>query len=85
MPCNPPGSLSGQVRTPEMTSQCRLGEDLEVEFFVELGQFLAGGGGERLRRHDGEDAVVAVGVVAQGLAQWRGHQRGVACQVCLCG
>ena len=37
-----------------------------------------GGGGEQLRRHRGEDAIVAEGVLAQRVHELGGHEGGIA-------
>jgi len=54
------------------------GEDFEVELLVELGEIALSGHREQFGGHGGEHAVVASGVIAQGLSQlWR-HEARVA-------
>src|ERR1700693_6343214 len=53
-------------------------KDLQVELLIELWSFALGRGAQELGAHRGEDAVVAGGMIAQGVAQLRGHERGVA-------
>ena len=52
-------------------------EDLQITFLAELRSAL-GGGAQQCGAHGGEDAVVAGGVIAQGLVQLHRHERGVA-------
>ena len=56
----------------------RWSEDLEVEFFIELGSFGVGCGGEKLSREAREDAEVSESVFGKGRDELRGHERGVA-------
>ena len=55
-----------------------LSEDLEVEFFIEYGDVALSRAHEQLCGHGDKDAVVAHGVVAQGVAQLLGHEVGIA-------
>ena len=56
----------------------RFGKHIEVEFLVEHRSFALDGCTQELSGHGGEDAVVAGGVIAEGLAKLRGHEAGVA-------
>jgi len=53
-------------------------EDLEEELLVELGELAARGVGEELGGEVGEHAVVAHGVIGEGLGERWGEQQGVA-------
>src|ERR1035438_414815 len=53
-------------------------EHLEVEFFVEHGDFGLGGAHEQVSGHADEDAVVAGGVVTEQMSQLLGHEASVA-------
>ena len=53
-------------------------EDLQVELFVEHGEVTLGRGHEQLGGHADAEAVVAGGVIDQGMAELWGHQAGVA-------
>ena len=48
-----------------------LGEDLQVEFFIEHGDVTLRGAHQQLGGHGDKDAVVAGGVITQGVAQRR--------------
>ena len=53
-------------------------EDVEEELLVELGELVACGVGEDLGGHVGQDAVVAHGVVGEGVGERWGEQAGIA-------
>jgi hypothetical protein len=55
-----------------------LGKHIQVQLLIELREFTLGTHGQQFCGHGGEDAVVAGGVIAQGMAQLRGHQTGIA-------
>ena len=53
-------------------------ENLEEELLVELRKFAADGVIEECGGHIGEHAIVAHGVIGEGLGEFRGKQCGVA-------
>ena len=55
-----------------------LSEDLQIKFFIEDGDVALGRTHQQLCSHGNEDAVVAGGVIAQGVAKLLGHEAGIA-------
>jgi hypothetical protein len=74
------GVASGSVSSCATAARGRFrpGKDLQVELFIERRNLALGGAHEQLSGHGDEDAVVAGGVIDEGVAQLLGHQGGVA-------
>src|ERR1700676_1721200 len=53
-------------------------EHLQVELFIEFGDFALCRSHQEFRGHADEDAVIAGGVVTQGISQLLGHEAGIA-------
>src|ERR1039457_5866702 len=55
-----------------------LSKHLQIELFIEFGDFALRRRHEQLGRHADEDAVVASGVITQRVPELLGHQTGIA-------
>jgi hypothetical protein len=55
-----------------------LGEDLQVELFIQLGKVSLGGDRQQFPGQGGQDPEVACGVVTEGVAKLPGHEAGIA-------
>src|ERR1700678_1945112 len=78
---NTNGSVSSFISASPGTTRSlslRRRKDLEVQLFIEFGDFALCRRHQQFGGHADEDAVVAGGVVTQGVAQLFGHQAGIA-------
>src|SRR5216684_7560548 len=71
-------SMSASRGSAARSLSLRRGEHLQIEFFIEFGDFALCRRHQELGRHADEDTVVAGGVVTQGISQLLGHQAGIA-------
>lgn len=64
--------------TASLGRRRRLSEDIEAKLLVELDQVTLRSCSEEFGGERSEDAVIAGGVIAQGVTQLRRHQTGIA-------
>ena len=74
------GGVSRSVSScaPAACRRFRSGEHLQVELFIERRDLALSGAHEQLTGHGDEDAVIAGGMIDEGMAQLLGHQGGIA-------
>src|SRR5690606_23786364 len=71
-------AASGSARRTSSRRRVRPSKDLQVELFVEGGDLALSGTHEQLSGHGDEDAVVASGVIDEGLLELARHERSIA-------
>src|SRR5271166_2240138 len=75
------GSVSSFMSASPGTARglsLRLSKHLQIQLFIEFGDFALRRRHEQFGRHADEDAVVAGGVITQGVPELLGHQTGIA-------